>query len=128
MLVAGGRDYSNSLLVTRVLNELHWRYCIEEIITGGALGADALAARWCREMMDGMVRVATFPADWAAHGRSAGPIRNQQMLNESKPDMVLLFPGGKGTADMRRRAEAERRKRKMMLLVVSKKGIYEASQ
>jgi predicted Rossmann-fold nucleotide-binding protein len=41
-----------------------------------------------------------FPANWPKHGKGAGFIRNQQMLNEGKPDLMIAFPGGKGTADM----------------------------
>ena len=41
-----------------------------------------------------------YPADWDTHGRGAGPIRNKQMLEEGKPDLVIAFPGGKGTANM----------------------------
>ena len=37
---------------------------------------------------------------------AAGPKRNQQMLDEAKPDMVVAFPGGKGTAHMRQIAKA----------------------
>ena len=40
-----------------------------------------------------------FPADWARHGNSAGPIRNGQMLAAGKPELVVAFPGG-GTADI----------------------------
>ena len=29
--------------------------------------------------------------DWATHGRAAGPIRNQAMLQEGKPDVVVAF-------------------------------------
>ena len=51
-----------------------------------------------------------FPADWIRHGRAAGPIRNEQMLREGCPDLVVAFhddPGlGRGTADMVRRALA----------------------
>jgi hypothetical protein len=47
-----------------------------------------------------------FPANWKKHGRAAGPMRNQQMLDEGKPDLVIAFPGGSGTADMVRRAKA----------------------
>lgn len=36
---------------------------------------------------------------------AAGPIRNQHMLDIGKPDVVLAFPGGRGTEDMIRRAE-----------------------
>jgi hypothetical protein len=43
-------------------------------------------------------------ADWNTHGRAAGPIRNQRMLDEVKPELVVAFPGGRGTADMVRRA------------------------
>lgn len=41
-----------------------------------------------------------FPPDWDKYGNAAGPIRNQQMLDEGKPDLVVAFPGGRGTADM----------------------------
>jgi len=44
-------------------------------------------------------------ADWETHGRAAGPIRNEKMLTW-KPDLVVAFPGGVGTADLVRRAEA----------------------
>jgi acyl-CoA synthetase (NDP forming) len=48
--------------------------------------------------------VTSFPANWKKHGKSAGPIRNQLMLDVGKPDLVIAFPGGSGTADMIRRA------------------------
>ena len=41
-----------------------------------------------------------YMADWKRLGRKAGPIRNQRMLVEGKPDLVVAFPGGKGTAGM----------------------------
>jgi len=43
-------------------------------------------------------------ANWAGLGRKAGPIRNQEMLDQGRPNMVVAFPGGRGTADMVRRA------------------------
>lgn len=46
-----------------------------------------------------------FPRS-ATNGKAAGPIRNQRMLDEGKPDLVVAFPGGRGTADMVRRAKA----------------------
>ena len=36
--------------------------------------------------------------------RMGGPLRNQRMLHEGKPDLVVVFPGGGGTKDMVRRA------------------------
>jgi hypothetical protein len=45
------------------------------------------------------VTVEAHPADGKKHGRAAGPIRNQKMPEE-KPELVVAFPGGRGTADM----------------------------
>ena len=36
---------------------------------------------------------------------SAGPIRNQEMLDKENPDIVVAFPGGRGTQDMTSRAQ-----------------------
>jgi len=67
------------------------------IIHGDAPGADQLADKWARLSQ---VAVRRHPADWTELGRAAGPIRNQEMLEEEKPDIVVAFPGGRGTADM----------------------------
>ncbi len=45
-----------------------------------------------------------YEADWHEHGRAAGPIRNARMIAEGRPDLVIAFPGGRGTADMVSRA------------------------
>ena len=102
LLVCGGRDYADAETVFSALDALHAKTPIECLIEGGAKGADALARAWAQQRG---VRVQTFPADWKRHGRSAGPKRNQQMI-EVRPDMVMAFPGGRGTADMVRRARA----------------------
>lgn len=47
----------------------------------------------------------THRADWATYGDSAGPRRNQEMV-DSGLDLLIAFPGGMGTADMVRRAKA----------------------
>lgn len=47
-----------------------------------------------------------FEADWHTHGRAAGPIRNRRMIEEGKPDLVVAFPGGRGTANMVNQARA----------------------
>jgi hypothetical protein len=54
--------------------------------------------------------VIEYPADWNKHGKSAGPIRNQQMLDEGKPDVVIAFIDkplrlSHGTSDMVARAK-----------------------
>jgi len=101
VLVCGGRDYRDREAVSDALSAL--RNKISAVITGGAPGADSFAFDWAWE--NGFV-VERYMADWKAHGRAAGPIRNQRMLDEGKPDLVLAFPGGRGTADMVQRAKA----------------------
>lgn len=73
------------------------------VIHGGAQGADRIAREWC---ICRKVECRGYAADWKRHGRAAGPIRNQRMLDDGKPDLVIAFPGGRGTADMVRRAIA----------------------
>lgn len=103
VIVCGGRDYSNEDSIWHFLTYLHRKAPIALLIHGGATGADAIASQWA---IQHRVRQLPFPADWKKHGKSAGPIRNQAMIDEGKPDMVIAFPGGKGTADMKRRAQA----------------------
>ncbi len=72
------------------------------ILTGAGTGADTDIIDWC--VVSG-VPWEEFPADWKKYGKKAGPIRNQQMLDEGQPEVVIAFPGGRGTADMVRRAK-----------------------
>jgi len=104
VLVCGGRDYGDEPAVFGALDALRQRHGRLTIIQGGAPGADALARKWAS--IQTSVHLINEPADWKTHGRAAGPIRNQRMLDEHKPDLVLAFPGGRGTSDMVRRAKA----------------------
>lgn len=101
VLVCGGRDYADRAAVFQVLDGLHRARPFGLVIHGGARGADALAGEWAAER--GVPRL-VMKADWKTHGKAAGPIRNQAML-ERKPDAVVAFPGGAGTRDMVRRAD-----------------------
>lgn len=93
VLVCGGRDFNDYEFVTKTLGALKG---VTEIIQGGASGADKLAERWaCANKIATIV----FHADWKSHARAAGPIRNSHMLAYG-PDLVVAFPGGRGTADM----------------------------
>ncbi len=103
VLVCGGRDFANAYLLNEWLDATHADTPISLLIHGAAPGADSLAAAWAR---DNGVESLACPADWTKHGRAAGPIRNQQMLDVHKPDRVIAFKGGRGTADMMRRAQA----------------------
>lgn len=72
-----------------------------KIISGGAAGVDTAAINFA---VSNWLEFEEFRANWQKDGKRAGPIRNQRMLDEGKPDVVVAFPGGVGTADMVRRA------------------------
>src|SRR5882672_10315376 len=99
VLVCGGRDFTDYNLLTSTLNQLEG---ITHLIHGEAKGADTLARLWAK---DKEIVILGYPANWHRDGEAARPIRNQRMLNQGEPDLVIAFPGGKGTADMVRRAK-----------------------
>ena len=104
VLVCGGRDYRNGIRVGYELDLFNRgaRGPITQIIHGGATGADAFGKDWAHQ---NHVPVRCFRAQWHSYGKAAGVLRNQKMLDEGKPHLVLAFPGRRGTADMVRRAE-----------------------
>lgn len=101
VLVCGGRDYTLTdqleYELNNVTNPVHGGKWSFTLITGMAQGADTLAYQWAQKHG---VPTMCFPADWDRYGRRAGYIRNKQMLDEGKPDLVIAFPGGKGTKMM----------------------------
>lgn len=76
------------------------------VIEGEASGADT----WGRRAAESLgFEVLPFPANWDKYSKAAGPIRNRQMLDEGKPDLVLAFhddiESSKGTKDCIKAAE-----------------------
>lgn len=107
LLVYGGRTFGVGSAKTRerhalwdALDAFAKRHELEVVIHGAAKGADELAGVWAAQAG---VPVEAYPADWEQHGKAAGPIRNQEMLEQSEPTVAIECDGGKGTADMRRR-------------------------
>ncbi|WP_366108327.1 DUF2493 domain-containing protein [uncultured Brevundimonas sp.] len=94
LLVCGGRDFSDWRLLQRVLEDFHAKQPITLLIAGGATGADDLAVRWAHYRK---LPACVFPANWKHLGKAAGPTRNKWMLDFGKPDVVIAFPGGRGT-------------------------------
>ena len=99
ILVCGGVEWSNITLTEAVLDGFREQYHEKGrpivIVQGGAVGADYIAKAWA-EKHD--IPGETFKAEWNKYGRAAGPIRNSAMLKTS-PDLVIAFPGGRGTND-----------------------------
>ena len=99
------------ILICGDRNYVDWRHIIKSfieslpkdsvIIQGGCRGADLLAKS---EAKRNNLEVIEFPADWKAYGKAAGHIRNRQMLDEGKPDIVIAFheniQNSRGTLNM----------------------------
>lgn len=103
VVVTGGRKFTDRTFVEESLNRFEERINgpITAMVCGMALGVDLFCHQWA---LCAGVLVREFPADWNEFGESAGPRRNQQMIDEN-PDIEygLVFPGKSGTADMTRR-------------------------
>ncbi len=112
ILICGSRDYSDYIKIRDAVLSL-FPASTEDIstgllpkdtviIAGGAKGADSLAADVAAVYWTGYKE---YKADWNRYGKAAGSIRNKQMLEEGKPDLVLAFPSNPykispGTANM----------------------------
>lgn len=115
VLVCGDREWRHKAAVWDELDDLIMQHQHLVLIEGGARGADRMAGEWAeawlRSPAEGYsVEHLHFPADWKRYGKGAGPKRNQQMLDEGEPDLVIAFhaniAASRGTADMVRRALA----------------------
>jgi hypothetical protein len=102
VLICGGRKFQDADLFNRTMAVIN---NIDVIIQGGAVGADYMAKIYA---FDNKIKMEEYPAMWKLYGIAAGPIRNQKMIDYGKPDMVIAFPGGTGTADMVKRAKINR--------------------
>lgn len=132
ILVCGGRDFNDRDLIYNTLYTIcdvrGWMHPPTgdgntlprvEIISGMARGADTIAHDWA---VVNWCPIHEFPAAWddlsqpgaliktrrdgKKYDAQAGVRRNQRMLDEGKPNLVVAFPGGWGTWDMIRRARA----------------------
>jgi len=116
VIVCGGRNYGWQMNAnrTKTVNKVEVEYLFRKldlliyavegvigrqlvIIQGEADGADAWAKKWAEI---NSIKTLDFPADWDTHKKSAGFIRNKQMLDEGNPELVIAFKGGNGTAMM----------------------------
>lgn len=98
-LICGGRKFCDANKFDLTLTEHILRTGIvpDSIISGGAYGADTLTKMWAKSKK---IQFYEYRAQWGRYGKSAGILRNIEMLEHGKPDLVIAFPGGKGTDHM----------------------------
>lgn len=102
--IVGSRTFADIGFVERVVRRLLERFGDVVVVTGGARGADQLAEAVARKLCASPPEI-HYPK-WATHGRTAGLVRNQQIVNASD-EVVALWDGySRGTIDTVRRAIA----------------------
>lgn len=92
ILITGSRDWPSPWMIRLALLDVWWYHWggppDTVLVHGAARGADTQAA----EIWTGAgLREERHPADWANHGKRAGPIRNQKMVDLGA-DICLAFP------------------------------------
>ncbi len=109
IMVTGGRDYKDRAVVDKALNMYYHDVCKQGptlLIHGDAFGADHLAKKWQYSHAKVFEAPVNVNSDhWRALGPKAGPIRNPLMIS-MQPDILIAFPGGKGTANATKLARA----------------------
>ncbi len=100
LIIAGSR-YTTAFTDADLARLEEIRPLVTEVVCGMAKGVDLLGKAWAEKHG---IPVKEFPAWWGRHGRAAGPIRNREMA--AYADAVALFPGGRGTRNMKEEAEA----------------------
>lgn len=102
IIIAGSRTFNDYPLLVKRVDSLLLGLTDIEIVSGTAMGADRLGEKYANEK--GYL-LKQFPADWNRLGKSAGPIRNEQMAEYA--DMCIVFWDGesRGTSNMIENAE-----------------------
>ena len=83
LAVIGSKEFSDYNLLKSVLNK---EKEIEQIISGGAEGADFLAQKYAQE---NNIKFLEFPPNYEKHGNEAKHIRNRLIVENS--DKVIAF-------------------------------------
>lgn len=118
-IIAGSRNITgaDAARVLSVLDAIHaqeffvpnrlidpQQWTITTVISGCARGVDTLGAEWARGRG---IPVEEYPADWKAHGRAAGPIRNRAMAERAEAAIVVRYAESAGSEDMARVARSK---------------------
>jgi hypothetical protein len=102
VIIAGSRSITNYALLRETIERSG--YHITEVVSGTARGVDRMGERWAAEHN---IPVKKFPADWSKHGKKAGFIRNQEMVNYADALVGIWDGQSNGMRDTMRRADAK---------------------
>lgn len=86
LAIVGSRSYRNYDAFRGIMNAWFGDTKDIEVVSGGAAGVDTLAEKWA---IENQYPIRVFPADWETHGKKAGFLRNQDIVNGC--DAVVAF-------------------------------------
>lgn len=96
-IIAGSRSINQYVVVDHAIQESGWADDIDQVVSGGAQGVDALGEEWAYKNHR---KVIIFPADWETYGKSAGIRRNRQM-GDYATHLIAVHDGvSRGTKHM----------------------------
>ena len=102
VLITGSRHWNDEATMLARFRELDGTMEEVTIVHGNAAGADHMAGVLAMVLM---FKVEVYPADWQHHGKAAGPLRNQVMVDAGAAlGLAFPWPESKGTWDCVRRA------------------------
>jgi hypothetical protein len=101
-IIAGCRDFNNCLVVIEAIKSSG--IPISKVISGGATGVDFLGEAWA---IQHHIPKQIFPANWKEYGKSAGPRRNQEMVDIADALIACWDYTSRGTLDIINKAKTK---------------------
>lgn len=94
VLFTGGRDFTDRAILFLCLDTFDAIIPITEVVVGDARGVDEFVREWARARGKTLY---VEKARWKMLGKYAGIERNERMVKLWNPELVIAFPGGRGT-------------------------------
>lgn len=105
VVVVGGRTFTSRVAVWGAMDRAHRHKPIGTVVHGGTPGAEQLAGEWATHIG---LRVAICRGNWVQDEEIAVLQRNRRMIEEHRPDGVIILPGAVYGDDLAARAGAAR--------------------
>lgn len=94
-IIAGSRNCTDYFQLIEAVAECSWE--ITSVVSGMARGVDTLGIMYAH---NNSLPLHKYPADWNKYGKSAGPKRNIQMVENAEALIALWDGESKGTKHM----------------------------
>ena len=105
--VIGSRSFNDYELLRQTLSKLE----ITLVVSGGAKGADSLGEKYANA---NNIPTKIFLPDWDKYGKSAGMLRNSDIINEA--EIVVAFWDGESKGCKDAIAKANKLNKKVLII------------